>query len=272
MQDKRYELNQSSDERFVEYYSKQSLSIESKRRFVGVKNAVQRVAKKYGDRTISIEKYDVADIGCGAGSQCLLWASEGHRVHGIDINEKLLTIAEKRSDDAGINIEFHLGSAANLPWSDSSMDVCLVPELLEHVTDWERCLDEFARILRPSGILYISTTNKLCPYQNEFNLPLYSWYPNVLKAYFVKMATSSRPQIVNYATYPAVNWFTFFQLKRELNKRSFRCYDRFDVMDIQKFSKKRKIVARIVKANRISRLFGHIASPGTMIFSIKHSL
>jgi 2-polyprenyl-3-methyl-5-hydroxy-6-metoxy-1,4-benzoquinol methylase len=55
------------------------------------------------------------------------------------------------------------------------MDVCLLPELLEHVADWQSCLNEAARVLRPGGLLYLSTTNVLCPRQQEFNLPLYSF-------------------------------------------------------------------------------------------------
>jgi 2-polyprenyl-6-hydroxyphenyl methylase/3-demethylubiquinone-9 3-methyltransferase len=59
-------------------------------------------------------------------------------------------------------------------WPNRSMDVCLVPELLEHVREWRECLADFARVLRPGGVLVLTTNNKLCPVQQEFNLPLYS--------------------------------------------------------------------------------------------------
>ena len=92
------------------------------------------------------------------------------------------------------------------------MSVCL-PELLEHVPDWETCLREAARSLDPGGLLYLSTTNVLCPVQSEFNLPLYSWYPGFIKRRYERLAVTTRPAIANYAKYPAVNWFTFYRLR-----------------------------------------------------------
>jgi 2-polyprenyl-6-hydroxyphenyl methylase/3-demethylubiquinone-9 3-methyltransferase len=137
----------------------------------------------------------VADIGCGAGTLSMLWAEHGHRVFGIDINAQLIKLATERSRESDIKIDFQLGTATDLPWSDESMDVCLVPELLEHVQDWERCLDEFARVIKPGGVLFLTTTNKLCPRQQEFNLLMYSWYPAFIKRYFEKLAVST-PSIV----------------------------------------------------------------------------
>ena len=118
-------------------------------------------------------------------------------------------------------MNFRQGSAENIPLKNKFVDFCIVPELLEHVADWEKCLDEFSRILKPNGILFISTTNKLCPVQNEFNLPFYSWYPDFLKKKYEKLAVTSRPEIVNFAKFPAVNWFTVFQLGERITKKIF---------------------------------------------------
>lgn len=258
-----------SHDKFVEYYEKQSETLKTRMRFIGIKQALERFSKQFcGDKAVN-EKYNVVDIGCGAGTQCILWALEGHRVHGLDINEKLLEIAEKRAGDSILTIDFRIGSAAKIPWDGSSMDICLVPELLEHVEEWEICLDEFARILAPNGLLFISTSNKLCPWQNEFTLPLYSWYPKILKNVIVRLSKTSKPQFANFARFPAVNWFTFYQLKRELAKRGFECYDRFDVMDMDNLSKMKKFIAKLIKSNRILRLVGHIGSPPTIVFGAK---
>jgi 2-polyprenyl-3-methyl-5-hydroxy-6-metoxy-1,4-benzoquinol methylase len=98
-----------------------------------------------------------------AGTQCMIRASKGHRVYGIDINEPLIELARKRAQEAGLQVLFSVGSAVRVPWPDQSMHVCLLPELLEHVVEWMACLKETARILRPGGVLFLSTTNKLCP-------------------------------------------------------------------------------------------------------------
>ncbi len=103
----------------------------------------------------------------------------------------------------------------------------MLPELLEHVEDWQTCLNEAVRALRPGGALYLSTTNALNPVQDEFELPFYSWYPGFLKRHYERLAVTTRPELVNHAKYPAVHWFTFFGLKpylraRDAVRRSFR--------------------------------------------------
>ena len=100
--------------------------------------------------------YSVADIGCGAGAQSILWAELGHKVHGLDVNAQWLDLARKRATGAGYDIEFVVGSVTSLPWPDCSMDVCVVVELLEHVADWQRCLDEFAGALVWGGSLHLN--------------------------------------------------------------------------------------------------------------------
>src|SRR5262249_52902868 len=125
-------------------------------------------------------------------------------------------------------------SATDLPLSDASVDVCVMLELLEHVRDWKSCIDECTRVLRPGGALYLSTSNRLCPKQQEYNLPLYSWYPAVLKRRYETLAVTTRPQIANFATYPAVHWFSFYSLKAALQQRGFvGFYDRFDLISLE---------------------------------------
>ena len=195
--------NHSSNQEFYEYYARQSQSDEAFIRFTRLRDLVLRV-KQNEAKTNNASSLDVVDIGCGAGTLSMLWAELGHRVHGIDVNESLINLARERAKNAGFDIEFRLGTAESLPWGDASADICLAPELLEHVPNWENCLNEFSRILRPGGILFLSTTNKLCPKQQEYTLPLYSWYPGFIKRYCEKIAVTTHPEIVNYATYSFV--------------------------------------------------------------------
>lgn len=223
-------LDHSSHEIFYDYYANASLSQEACQRFGSIRDMILRILRTNGAARI----LDVADIGCGAGTQSLMWAELGHRVHALDVNEPLLELAKQRTAEIGCAIDFRLGSAAELPWDDGSMDVCLVPELLEHVTQWKACLNEFSRLLRPGGVLFLTTTNKLCPIQQEFNLPFYSWYPAPLKRYCEHLATTTQPNLVNFAKYPAVNWFSFYSLRTVLAGLGFRCMDRFDLIDLAK--------------------------------------
>lgn len=256
----------SSEERFYDYYADASQSEVTLQRFLSIRDLVLRIAAKEIGSAIALE---VADVGCGAGTQCMMWAEMGHRVHGLDVNESLLDLARTRAVNGKYTIDFQVGSAVDLPWAEESMDVCLVPELLEHVAEWQRCLSECVRILRPGGMLFLTTSNKLCPRQQEFNLPFYSWYPAPIKRYFERLAVTTHPQLANFARYPAVNWFTFYSLRGVLVASGFKCLDRFDVMDLTKKNAIARIVLVLVRSSSVLRWLAHVATEGTMLIAIK---
>ncbi|MDS4022217.1 MAG: class I SAM-dependent methyltransferase [Candidatus Competibacter sp.] len=261
------EWDSSSDPNFYRYYEQQSLSPATLERFATVRD---KVLSLLGDRdNPSAKVLDVVDIGCGAGTQCRIWAERGHKVCGVDINEPLIELARRRAREAGLAIRFETGSATQLPFPDESMDVCLLPELLEHVEDWRSCLREAARVLKLGGVLYLSTTNVLCPKQEEFNLPLYSWYPSFLKRRYERLAMTTRPEFANFARYPAVHWFSFYGLSSFLAGYKIRSYDRFDMLNTYKMGVMPRFAVSIIRAIPPLRFLGHIFSTNTIIFGVK---
>ena len=129
---------QRDDGKFVRYYAEASESPATRARFASVQAVILRTLAERGLRR---ESLDVLDVGCGAGTQVLMWARDRHRVHGIDINEALIEMAGARCTAAGVVADLRVGSATDLPWASGSMDVCIAPELLEHVREWQRCRD-----------------------------------------------------------------------------------------------------------------------------------
>ena len=259
-------LDHGSDPHFLEYYEKASLSEATLQRFRTVRDKALTLLARRGRNTTHLR---VADIGCGAGTQSLLWAELGHSVLGLDVNAPLMEVARRRAEERGLQVDFRVGTATELPLEDSSVDVCLLPELLEHVPEWETCLREASRSLSTGGLLYLSTTNTLCPVQSEFNLPLYSWYPDFAKRFYERLAVTSRPSIANYAKYPAVNWFTFYRLRDHLEHLGFECFDRFDMIDLSHVRVSMRWIVRMMRALAPARFLGHVLTPGTTLFAVK---
>jgi len=257
----------SADQHFVDYYEAESVKPETVQRFRRIRDkALSLLARS---RAMIAESICVADIGCGTGTQSRLWAEQGHRVYGLDINEALVDIARRRAQQVGLDIRFEVRSATELPYPDASMDVVLMPELLEHVAAWQCCLEEAVRVLKPAGVLYLSTTNWLCPVQQEFNLPMYSWYPPFLKHHYEHLAVTTRPELANYCKYPAVNWFSVYSLSRYLKQWGFASHDRFDMLDVGNRGIPIQIALRLIRAFPPLRFIGHVLTPATSIYAIR---
>lgn len=255
----------SSSDEFYDYYAEQSVSAEGMARATRTRDLVLRLR----GHDEAAEPLKVLDVGCNAGTFSMLWAEQGHDVIGVDINERLIELAKERAAAAGARVDFRVGSATDLPIESESVDVCLSPELLEHVAEWESCLDEFARVLKPNGTLFLTTTNKLCPSQMEFNLPLYSWYPGFAKRYFERLAVTTRPSLANYATYPAVNWFSFYGLRDELEKRGMSSLDRFDVMNLESASALKIGIVAVIRRFALIRWLAHVCTPSSIVVATK---
>ncbi|HEV7815791.1 MAG TPA: methyltransferase domain-containing protein [Janthinobacterium sp.] len=257
--------DKSSHQDFYAYYEKESSGDEALLRFEAIRATLSRLL---GQQKAVL---DVADIGCGAGTQSRLWAEKGHRVVGADINESLIGLARQRALQARLDISFAVAPATALPWADQSMDLCIAPELIEHVADWQGVLSEMVRVLRPGGALFLSTSNKLCPKQEEFNLPLYSWYPGFIKRHVERLARSTRPELTGYAAYPAVNWFTFYGLRDHLAGHGLVCMDRFDMIDVKRHGRLTGLTVGLVRLFKPLRFIAHVLTPYTVLLGVKRS-
>jgi 2-polyprenyl-6-hydroxyphenyl methylase/3-demethylubiquinone-9 3-methyltransferase len=257
----------NADKRFVDYYAQQSVSAETRQRFEGTRRVTLQTRRDSGMPT---ESLDIADIGCGAGTQSLMWAANGHRVIGVDISAPLIELARQRSVEMQLSADFRVGSASSLPIADTSVDVVLVSELLEHLAAWEGCVNEAVRILRPGGVLYLSTTNRLCPVQQEFTLPAYSWYPRSLKKRCERLAVTTHGHWVRHTSFPAVHWFTYYQLRDYLRARGVVSRDRFDLIP-STGSPVRATVLKAIRSWRLLRFAAHVLTPNTIVVGLRTS-
>ena len=99
----------------------------------------------------------VLDAGCGEGYGAALLKGYASRVVGLDYDA--LTAAHARSRYPGVGVV--QGDLQHLPIADSSLDVLVCLQVIEHLWDQPGFVSECARVLRPAGTLVVSTPNRL---------------------------------------------------------------------------------------------------------------
>jgi GT2 family glycosyltransferase/SAM-dependent methyltransferase len=115
----------------------------------------------------------VLDIASGEGYGAALLASVAKSVTGVDIDAG--SVEHARHVYYKPNLTFLLGSCERVPLPDASFDVVTSFETIEHHDKHEEMLDEIKRVLKPGGMLIISSPNRLTysdepGYKNPFHV------------------------------------------------------------------------------------------------------
>jgi len=102
--------------------------------------------------------WTILDVGCGGGRTLrrLLGRSNGAIVHGIDISDE--SVAKARKVNAGLldtRVFVRQGSAAELPYADSTFDLVTAVETVYFWRDLPHCFEEVKRVLKPGGLFAV---------------------------------------------------------------------------------------------------------------------
>lgn len=102
---------------------------------------------------------DVLDIASGQGYGSALLAQVARSVVGVDIDEA--SVKDAQSHYGSDRLQFVAGDCACIPLGDATVDVVVSFETLEHHARHEEMLREIRRVLRPEGLLVLSTPDRL---------------------------------------------------------------------------------------------------------------
>ena len=110
----------------------------------------ERLAERCRDR-------DVLEAGAGEGYGADLIANIARRVIGLDYDESSVAHIRARYP----RVEMLHGNLAELPLADASVDVVVNFQVIEHLWDQGQFVAECLRVLRPGGVLLMSTPNRI---------------------------------------------------------------------------------------------------------------
>lgn len=129
----------------------------------------------------------VLDAACGEGYGTHLLAQKAKSVVGVDIDD----VAIKHANETYVkqNLSYQQCNVLKLAFADDSFDVIVSFETLEHLAEHDELLTEFKRVLKPDGVLLISTPDKReysdkTGFDNEYHVR--ELYPNEFKELIAK--------------------------------------------------------------------------------------
>jgi ubiquinone/menaquinone biosynthesis C-methylase UbiE len=120
----------------------------------------------------------ILDIASGEGYGANLLASQAAFVYGVDVAGDAVAHAAGKYQRA--NLRFQQGTAIAIPLEDAAVDIVVSFETIEHLREHDEMMAEIRRVLRPDGMLIMSSPNKrnysdLTGHANAFHLrELYS--------------------------------------------------------------------------------------------------
>ncbi|WP_426662528.1 glycosyltransferase [Rhodanobacter aciditrophus] len=121
-----------------------------------------------------VDGKDVLDIACGEGYGSAMLARAARKVIGVDISEEAVRHARATYRDVPC-LDYMQGNAARIPLPDGSIDVVISFETIEHHDRHDEMVAEIRRVLRPDGVLVMSSPNRtvyseLAGHHNEYHV------------------------------------------------------------------------------------------------------
>jgi 2-polyprenyl-3-methyl-5-hydroxy-6-metoxy-1,4-benzoquinol methylase len=102
---------------------------------------------------------DVLDLGCGEGYGAMIMAGTASSVTAVDIDPSVVEHA--RSSYVAGNVRFEVGSALELREHPAdSFDAVVCFEVLEHLREHDVLIEGIRNVLRPDGLLVLSTPDR----------------------------------------------------------------------------------------------------------------
>ena len=103
---------------------------------------------------------DLLDVGCGAGLFAEPLARLGANVVGVDPAPAAIEAARHHAEETGAKLAYRMGTVEELAEEPRLFDVVSAMEVIEHAADPKRFVATAASLVKPGGLLLVSTLNR----------------------------------------------------------------------------------------------------------------
>ena len=122
-----------------------------------------QIAAQFGRDRRAPRPFDglaLLDVGCGGGLVAEPMARLGATVTGIDAAEAGIAVAREHAAAGGLSIDYRCTTVEALGAEGAAFDAVLALEIIEHVPDPAAFIGALGHVLRPGGIVILTTLNR----------------------------------------------------------------------------------------------------------------
>ena len=107
-----------------------------------------------------LDGLSLLDIGCGGGLLSEPMTRLGAQVTGVDASGRNISVAALHAERQDLSIDYQQGTAEALADSGAQFDIVMALEIVEHVADVDLFLHSCGKMVKPGGLLFLSTLNR----------------------------------------------------------------------------------------------------------------
>ena len=164
---------------------------------------------EYITNQVTLEDMDILDIGCGGGILAEELSKKGANVTGIDASEKTIEIAKQHSQENNLKINYECSTLEDhLKKSKKKYDSIICFELIEHVPDQLKLINDISKVSKKGSKLFLSTINR-----------------NIVSFLFAKVIAEYILKIVPQGTHQYEKFIKPSELNKILEKSNYKTID-----------------------------------------------
>jgi 2-polyprenyl-6-hydroxyphenyl methylase/3-demethylubiquinone-9 3-methyltransferase len=129
-------------------------------RIAYVRDHIIRHFSADGTSATPLNNLSLVDIGCGGGLMTEPMARLGARVTGVDASTTNIEVARTHAAQTGVTVDYRAATAEQLALEGAQFEVVLALEIIEHVAEVELFYDSLVNLVKPGGLLILSTLNR----------------------------------------------------------------------------------------------------------------
>lgn len=149
---------QTSEFNYIGHYQKDAIEFDYFQERQGGAGHSETRVHEYILSELPKTEGSILDVGCGKAWVAELCCPKNYKVVSMDIS--LTNVAKALTKYPFANHSAVVADVFNLPFKENSFDYIIASEIIEHVVDPAKFVENLMKVLKPGGLLLITTPYK----------------------------------------------------------------------------------------------------------------